>query len=121
VDDLVSALVAARQHGKPGQAYIIAGGDVRTQEELYGVVAKKLNVAPPTKHVSKRLSLMLMRVQSLKHRFTGGKVKLLPAHIEKLAADRTWDISKAERELNWHPRVHYEEGIGEMVVDYLKR
>jgi nucleoside-diphosphate-sugar epimerase len=121
VDDLVSALVAAKQHGKPGQAYIIAGSDVRTQEELYGLVAKQMKVAPPAKHVSLRLSLMLMRVQSLKHRLAGGKMKLLPAHIEKLAADRIWDISKAERELNWNPRIRYTEGIGEMVVDYLKR
>jgi nucleoside-diphosphate-sugar epimerase len=121
VNDLVSALVDAKQHGKPGQAYIVAGSDVRTQEELYGLVAKKLNVAPPAKHVSKKLSLMLMGVQALKHNIAGGKMKLLPAHIEKLAADRIWNISKAEHELNWHPMIRYEEGIGEMVVDYLKR
>ncbi|MFQ6010378.1 MAG: NAD-dependent epimerase/dehydratase family protein [Candidatus Aenigmatarchaeota archaeon] len=111
VDDLVLGLIVAENLGKAGEVYIITGPEVKTQEELYGLICRKLGVEPPKKHVPVMLAKTAASLQ--------GKEKWIP-FIEKIAADRVFDISKAKKELGFEPKVGYEEGIAEMIVEYRK-
>ncbi|MFH0829652.1 MAG: NAD-dependent epimerase/dehydratase family protein [Candidatus Aenigmatarchaeota archaeon] len=100
VDDLVSALVLAKDKGRPGEAYDIVSDDARTQEELLGVIARVQGVKPPKLHVP----LWLLR--------TVGRLFVKSSAVDTIAADRIFDCTKAKRELGWQPKVRYEEGIG---------
>ena len=111
VNDLVLGLIVAENFGKPGEKYIVTGPEVRTQEELLAIIARKLSVEMPKKHVP-------VIVAKTMAGFTG-KDRWVP-FIEKLAADRVFDISKAKKELGYNPGIGYEEGISEMIVEYRK-
>ncbi|MEM5804419.1 MAG: GDP-mannose 4,6-dehydratase, partial [Candidatus Aenigmatarchaeota archaeon] len=111
IRDLMRALVLAEHFGRPGEVYIITGPDARTQEELYKMVADRLDVAPPSRHISPWLAKMAAKFK--------GKESFVPI-IEKLAADRVFDISKAKRELGYEPKITYEVGIGEVIDEYKK-
>lgn len=110
VNDLVNALINAEKYGIPGESYNIAGDDIKTQEELYKLIANQLGVTPPTKHIPIWLSKIIYKLK--------GNKKMI-AYIEKLSADRIFDISKAEKELKWNPRISYNIGIKRVIEEYI--
>ena len=44
----------------------------------------------------------------------------LKEYIDKLSANRTFDLTKARNELGFEPQTDYEKGISEMVENYKK-
>jgi nucleoside-diphosphate-sugar epimerase len=120
ISDLVQALLLAKDNGKPGEIYLVAGKEVKTQKELFSILAKCLGAKEPSKNVSKMLALSLAHYSVLSSRIKGKKSKLLPDHINRIASDRTFDISKAEKELGFNPRIGYEAGAKEIVAEYLR-
>ncbi len=54
IDDLIQALVLAKENGKQGETYIVAGKEVKTLKELLGLLCKYLGVEPPKKQTSKK-------------------------------------------------------------------
>ena len=107
INDLISALLLAKEKGKRGEAYNIVSGDVKTQEEFLAIVCKNLGVAVPRRHVPvaiiKLLSLFFAR----------------RAYIDTFVSDRVFDCSKAKSELGWQPKMKFEEGLKEVVNEYL--
>ncbi len=118
IDDLVDALLAAK-NAKSG-IYLVAGKEVRTQEELLEICCKYLKCKPPHKHVPIWLIKMLMRLSMIANKLKGKRPELIPEYIDKLAADRTFSTEKAKRELGFSPKKSYEEGISEMVEEFKK-
>lgn len=117
IQDLIQALLAAR-NAKGGDVFLVAGKEIKTQAELLQTCCKFLKCKTPKKHVPTWLMKMLVRVSALTNKLKGKSPKMIPEYIEKLAADRTFDTSKARAELGFQPKKTYEEGIAEMVEEY---
>ncbi len=119
IDDLVNALLAAK-NAKPG-VYLVAGKEIKTQEELLGICSRHLGCKPPSKRSSALLIKMFVRLSMVANVFKGKRPELIPEYIDKLAADRTFSTEKAKRKLGFAPSVGYEQGIAEMIEEYKKR
>jgi len=120
VNDLVQALLLAKEKGKPGEIYIVAGKDMKTQRELYNIICKYLNVPFQEKHVSVKIAKTLLYFKNLSSRVKGIKPKFISEYINKLSANRVFDITKARNELGFEPEIGYERGISEMIEEYKK-
>jgi nucleoside-diphosphate-sugar epimerase len=118
VKDLVQALVLAKDMGKPGQVYIVAGKEIKTLKELWNLLCKYLDVEPPKKNVSKFIAKTLAHSKSLKGKITGQRPSLIPEYIDKITTNRTFDLAKARTELGFEPQVGYDEAAREMVEEY---
>ena len=120
VKDLIQALVLAKNMGKPGQLYIVAGKEIKTLKELWNLLCKYLEVEPPKKSVSKFLAKTMAHSKSLTGKITGKKNELIPEYIDKITANRTFDMKKAKTELGFDPQIGYDEAAREMVEEYKK-
>jgi len=112
VNDLVQALILAKEHGKQKEIYTIAGKDMKTQRELYEMACKYLGVPFMEKHVSAGMAKFLSSLRR--------EPKFLKEYIDKLSSNRTFDLTKARNELGFEPQIDYEKGISEMVENYRK-
>ncbi len=117
--DLIEALLLAREKGKRGETYVIAGKESKTLEECLAIIARHLNVQPPQKRISKPIAKALILAKFFAAKSMGEKPKIIPAYIDKLTASRFFSIEKARQELGYNPKVGYEEGIAETVKDFL--
>lgn len=121
ISDLVQALLLAKDKGRAGEIYIIAGPEAKTQEECFALIAKYLKVPAPAKKVSVELARFMTRVYAIKAKLKKKQPSMIPAYVDKIVANRVFDISKARRELGFEPRITYEETVKEMVEEYLKK
>lgn len=120
INDLIQALLLAKDRGKRGQVYLVAGKEVKTLKELWILLCKYLEVEAPKKKVSKFMAKLSAQFKMLKWKVGGEKPKLIPEYIEKLTSNRTFDISRAKEVLGFDPQVSYEEAAKEMVEEYKK-
>ncbi len=115
VDDVVQALVLALENRNVHRdAFIVTSGEELTQEQAYAIVAKKLGVSVPAKHVPVALAYVLVFVDWLKGLF-GSKRKLLKLYVDFLAEDRVFDITKARTQLKYEPKNPLEKGLDGLV------
>jgi 2-alkyl-3-oxoalkanoate reductase len=120
ISDLIEALLLAKDRGKPGEAYLVGGKEIMTQRELLSLLAKYLKVESPKKKIPKTVAKTLAYYKMFEARMTGRKPRLVPEHITRITDNRTFDISKARRELGFEPKVGYEKAAKEIVEDYLR-
>jgi len=121
ISDLVQALVLAKEKGRNGQVYLVAGKEVKTQKELFCLLAKHLKVEPPEKRVSEMLARIMAYCAVFSAKLKGTKPKITPDYISRIAGDKTFDTSKAERELCFRPKATYELSAREIVAEYLRK
>ena len=120
INDLIQALLLVKERGKTGEVYIVAGKDVRTQKDCWNLICKYLNVSPPTKSVPVTLAKIQAYSKLLKFKINKEQPSIIPEYVEKITANRTFDISKARKELGFDPKISYEEAAQEMVEEYKK-
>jgi len=120
INDLIHALLLIKERGRSGEVYIVAGKDVRTQKDCWNLICKYLNVSPPTKSVSVTLAKIQAYSKLLKFKINKEQPNIIPEYVEKITANRTFDISKARKELGFDPKISYEEAAQEMVEEYKK-
>ena len=118
IDDLIQGLLLAKDRGKPGEVYLLAGKEAKTQRELFELLAKELHTIPPTKRVHKALAHSLAYYKMFSARMMKKESKLTTAHIHRITSNRLFNISKAERELGFSPKVNYVEGAKQIVEEY---
>ena len=118
IKDLVQALLLAKDKAKPREVYIVAGKEIKTLKELWNLLCKYLEVEPPKKSVSKIIAKTMAHSKSLKGKITGKKPEALSEYIDKITANRTFDLTKAKTELDFDPQVTYDEAAREMVEEY---
>lgn len=121
ISDLIQALLLAKENGKPGETYIVAGKEIKTLNECLSLLCKYLNIEPPKKHVSKFLAKTMANFKVLKAKIKKERPKVIPEYINKITANRSFDISKAKKELGFEPKISYEEAAKEMVEEHLKQ
>ncbi len=119
IDDLVRALVLAGEKGSPGQVYLVAGKEARTQSELISMLAGELGAEEPSARVNKSLAGAVSSLSALSSGILRKKPSMLPEHVRRIASSRTFEMGKARRELGFEPSVGYEEGVREIVREYL--
>lgn len=121
ISDLVQALMLAKDKGRSGEIYIAAGPDAKTQEQCLAMIAKNLKVSAPNKKISVELARFVAKVNVVKARLKRKKPSFIPAYVDKIVANREFDISKAREELGFEPKVNAEEQAKEMVEEWLKK
>ena len=119
VKDVVRGiLLASASENAPGNAYILASDERKTQREIYAIACKHLGVSPPNGSSPAWLVKLKLRLANLSAALSGKKPKLLEEHIDTISANRYYSIDKARVDLGYRPQVRLEEGIGEMVEYY---
>jgi nucleoside-diphosphate-sugar epimerase len=118
INDLIQALILAKENGNSGEVYIVAGKEVKTFNECVELLTKYLQVEPPKKHVSKFLAKTKVNFNMLKAKVKKERPKVISEYVEKITANRSFDISKAKKELGFEPKVSYEDAAREMVEEY---
>jgi nucleoside-diphosphate-sugar epimerase len=121
ITDLIQALLLAKEKGKSGEIYLVTGKEARTLNECLILLGKYLNVEPPTKGVSKNMALIIANYRSLKARLQQEKPLPFKEFIEKMTANRRFNISKAINELGFAPSVDLDAVANEMVIEYKRR
>jgi len=121
VNDLIDALILAKDNGRTGETYIVAGDDVRTQEEVLRITAEKLGLEFIRKQISLDVAKFLAKVKNIKSQVDGREKLPIDEYIDVLASDRVFDISKAKRELKFDPKIHYDQGLNEVLEAYKKK
>ena len=113
VEDLARACCDALEKGRPGQTYIIGDPHTYTQKEFRRLVAEALGkkVVIPV-----RMPLWAVRTVSAIAEKIGvakGKPSTLNSDKYRIMAQRNWniDVSKAERDFGFAPKVSLPEGI----------
>jgi len=120
IDDLIQALLLAKDKGRPGEVYIVAGKEVKTLKECFELLCKYLNVKPPSTRKSALLAKLYSRFKVAKYKINKKRPDVIPAYVDKIISNRTFDISKAKRELGFDPKISYEQAAKEMVEEYIR-
>ncbi len=120
IDDLVDALILAKDIGRGGKIYNIAGCETLAQEDLYGMACGYLGVELPKKHIGITKIKMLLAFANLINRIKRKRLKMIPEYIDKIAADRVFSIEKAKKQIGFNPKVGYAEGMKRMIEYYKK-
>ncbi len=94
VSDHCRGIVAALESGKSGQVYNFGGNSERTNLEI-------------VEHIAERVAGNRGLIQYVKDR---------PGHDWRYAMDAT----KAKRELNWEPRISFDDGLEKTICWYLE-
>ncbi|MFA6035772.1 MAG: NAD-dependent epimerase/dehydratase family protein [Candidatus Micrarchaeia archaeon] len=121
VEDVVRALVlAGRKDGIDGNVYNVVGMPV-AQEEALQLSCKYLGVPAPKLHASGGFLMLVLKKMNWLLGLFGRKPKFIPAYLEAIAADRRFEIEKAQMELGWEPKREIGEGIAEVVQWYKEK
>lgn len=118
VDDVVSGLICAMKKGKPGETYIIASNDSIEMDQLRNTIMKDLDLKKLYIYVPGWMALtgagLLEKVSNILHK----EPIVSKQNILSTMTDRTFDISKAKKELGYEPKVSFEDGIKETIDWY---
>jgi nucleoside-diphosphate-sugar epimerase len=118
IDDAVYGLELAAERGKEGEVYIIAEEKAVTMEETVEITARLLNVAVSKSHISIPVARLFAMLFELGARLFGGTPRMSREMVTGFIANRSFDISKAKRELSYEPNVNLEEGMKETIKWY---
>src|SRR5271157_69151 len=91
IDDLVRALILARDKGKPGEKYLVSGPESKTQKQLLSLLAEHLGVTPPDKHVPEFLANLLACYKTLTAELEGKSPKITPEQMARITSIRQFD------------------------------
>jgi len=119
INDLCDAFIlCATRDEAVGQTYIIADDHAITLNEIVEIISEALGVPRPTR----KMPLFVLNWTSVLCEFGCKPFKISPPLHRRRASwfshTRSFDISKARRELDYEPKVCPENGLKEMVKSY---
>ncbi len=98
--DVVAAHLAALEKGRPGEEYVL-GGDNRTLNELFGILAELSGVRRAVRHLPFIAGKMVGALEVLRARYFGHQPQLTPGVVEIFKHDWVYSSAKAVRELGY--------------------
>lgn len=107
--DVVAAHLAALEQGRPGEEYVL-GGDNRTLNELFRILAELSGVRRPVRHLPFIAGKMVGAVEVLRARCFGHQPQLTPGVVEIFKHDWVYSSAKAVKELGYRV-TSLEEGL----------
>ncbi|KAB7622611.1 NAD-dependent epimerase/dehydratase family protein [Alkalilimnicola sp. S0819] len=116
VDNLCHGALLALLKGQGGEVYFISDGPpVRFREFVSEMLASQ-GARPTAKSLPRFLVRRLAQLSELLSRATGGRLQgpLSLQEYSTLGVEVTLDISKAQRELGYRPRVSRAQGLAEL-------
>jgi nucleoside-diphosphate-sugar epimerase len=121
IDDLVEGFrLCGEVPAAAARAYILAGGEVTTLNELIRVIAEVAGVKAPTLHVPVWPFWVAGAACEAICAPFGIEPPLYRRRVDFFTKSRAFDIARARRELGYAPRVSLKEGIGR-TLDWYKR
>lgn len=120
IDDLVDAfLLAAEAEGAPGEAFLIAGSELPTLNELIVAVARSMGREDPRLLRLPAEPFMLLGLVCEKVCIPLGiSPPIYRRRVEFFTKNKAYDIGKARRMLGFQPRIDMEEGLRRTVEWY---
>jgi dTDP-glucose 4,6-dehydratase len=110
VEDHCAGILAALQHGKPGEKYNIGGGNERTNLQIVDLICQEIEKISPANDNP------ALKQQGIKSYFDlKNFVPDRPGHDRRYAIDAT----KIREELRWKPAYNFETGLAKTVRWYL--
>jgi len=112
VDDLCEGLVAAgtRPEGA-GEAFILAGAENVTLDQLVGKIAAAVGAAPPRMRIPAWPVMTAGAICEALCRPLGIEPPLHRRRVQFFTVNRAFDIGKARRLLGWEPKVLLDDGV----------
>lgn len=123
VGNLVDALIlAADSETAIGQAYNISDGTRVTWREYIDALADLAEVPRPTRSYSHDMAFTLATLWESYYRLLGrtNRPPMTRMLVEWMGTDQDFPIDKARRDLNYRPRVSFEQGIRN-ISDWLRQ
>jgi nucleoside-diphosphate-sugar epimerase len=121
VSDVVEGLrLCGTTPGIDGQVYLIGGKPSVTINQIVQTIARELGVETSKMHLPAAPYRAFNRLGEMVYKFLG--VELPGVHRYALfLADKILDISKAERELGFQPKVKFAEGVRQTIGWYREK
>jgi nucleoside-diphosphate-sugar epimerase len=120
VKDVVEATVLSLFNGQPGNVYIIASEQSYPMDDIRKYVMKALNIRRPYIYVPLWAALLSVGLLEGVFQLLGKPPVATRQNLRSTTTNRTFDISKAKKELHYEPRMYLEEGICD-TVDWFKK
>lgn len=118
VDDVVQAAILAGERGLPGETYLIASDNSFELDRIRDLILKEFGIKRIYPYVPTTLSkLGAWGIESLAKTF-GFTPIVTYQNIDSTITNRVFSVAKAERELDYAPRVSLEHGIKETISWY---
>ena len=119
IDDVVEGLrLCGEVPNASGRSYIIAGGEVRTLNDVVALVAEEAGVPPPRLHIPAwPVWIAGAACEALCSPF-GISPPLYRRRVEFFTKSRAFDITRARTELGYAPAVGLREGIRRTLAWY---
>ena len=119
VDDVVEGLrLCGEVPAAAGRAYILAGAEVTTLNELVGRIAAAAGVAPPRLHLPVWPVWLLGAACEIACAPLGIEPPLYRRRVDFFTKSRAFRIDRARAELGFAPAVGLDEGIGRTLAWY---
>jgi len=116
VDNLVTALILAADHGKGGEAYFVADAEQGTLKGVLGALLATRGVKAGDKSVSFGIAWRLAGVMGIVWRLfrLKGEPPITRQMLRLIGKPFTIRTDKARRELDYLPRVTWQQGLAQM-------
>jgi nucleoside-diphosphate-sugar epimerase len=112
ISDMVAGFnLASNFDGEPGEIFIIAGDQPATLKQLANGIAESLGVKPPSLSLPKTVVWAGVSGLEFISRLTGMKAPFTRRSMKFYTGNTAFSISKAESELNFHPRIELQDGL----------
>jgi dihydroflavonol-4-reductase len=118
VDDVVDGIILAMKKGKSGERYILSGEYMRLLEQ-YNIIANILK-KPKIKFELPRVSYYPMYLLAAIFQNLIKKSPITTEMIKFAYGFRNYDITKAQRDLGWKPKITFQEAL-KQAINYYKQ
>jgi len=114
IENLVDLLMLIAEDDRAlGNGYLVYDGESTTLQEFCVEIARSLGVPPITTHIPYPAAYAAAVLMELVWKTFRKKTRpLLTTYtVKNLGSRLKFSIAKAERELGWHPKISYKEGL----------
>jgi nucleoside-diphosphate-sugar epimerase len=116
VDDLAElCLKAAQNPSSAGQAYNASSDEDVRLSTLSEAICDHLGIERPKRRIPFWLAKLIVKLSESYAKLTHSEPLMSQGALEFLTLDQRFDISKAQRELGWSPKVRFAQGIREAI------
>jgi len=119
ITDLINVILQSLRKGKFGEVYIVTSKNSIGFDDSAKVIAKELNIKIHFIYISPWIMVLLSSLIEHTCMIIHRKPSVTKKNVEATLTDRVYDISKAEKELDFQPKISMKYGI-KKVIQYYK-
>jgi nucleoside-diphosphate-sugar epimerase len=119
ISDLVQGLIELTDHGIIGETYILTSKNSISFAESAKIIAKEMDVKIHFIYIPIWFMVLFANIIECSFLLFGKKPPVTKRNVLATVTDRIYDISKAEKEIRYRPKITMEIGI-KKVIQYYK-